>query len=345
MNPVKKIVFLVLSALALTAAMEDHKVNVSGKIQFRDEYSSTSDSAFNAVKVKGYSEIKGGLGEFFETGFRITTQKVGNKKSAHVDLNTGFEKMTPGIDRAYINIVVNPELKMHLGKTGFLFKDAGLYSQHAWDKDIQPEGIALKFDHKTEENDWVKSGGFVASLYVMDNLGKGKDIPTLSANQVFLEVPLKKIAMLDMATAGYFYFHPQTPSGENHGMEYHILHQYISAKFGFTPVPWEIKFENFYNYMTDRDNLGFVMGAGVGRKEKLGDVFAFFQGQYIGERAVNPAFSQGDFGAASDYWGYLLGLRIGLDPKVNLAFKILSTNPQREENWNFKARMDMTAKF
>jgi len=243
--------------------------------------------------------------------------------SRNVTFDGGFSGEDIGFDLVYVEWAATDSLTVYGGKMkNLLFRGGDV--PLAWDSDINPEGVALKFSH----------GGFFATLAGLSVEERSSSSDSmLTALQVGGEFALGD--NLDL-TAGVGYFgYSNTVGNEpfyngsgkgnsvdidgNYRYEYKDTEVFAQLDTLVSDLPLSVYAHLVRNREVDEQDAGYAFGASIGSASAPGDWEASWTYQDVEADSVIATFNDSDFGGGgTDASGHILKAAYTVAPGISI---------------------------
>ena len=302
-----------------------------------------------------------------------TTNNLDDPNSPYSDFTDGFNQVAIGLDRA--NVQWSPtsfkSFKLLLGKFANPFLNSSVYSELSWDADIQPEGIAIKFNFLNLGR--ISRLTFVNGTYELSQFQTNNINYWMNTNQIGLEMNVAKNHSLTFGS-GFYYFQNIKGSqslnfifDENSGNStfekmqvsgidtsyttFYKTNFYVNDNFLLwncksTPQPLTLKIQYFHNFGTSTNNNGVAAGFSYGDLNSKGKWRIYYQYQRLEADAVFTPFVQDDFFKQSDFKSNVFGLAYAFDKKISLhGWSLWSQILDAPSEWESRWRLDLNLKI
>ena len=240
-----------------------------------------------------------------------------NPVSTNQTFDDGFSRKDIGLDLVYVDWTPNDDLHIYAGKMkNPLFRAGG----HAlvWDSDLNPEGIALKYEE----------GIFFGTLAIFAiEERSSSDDSLLLAVQGGVKFDVSEgnsltagVGYLDYSeTIGNSPFYDGNPRGNSVDVEGNLIYDYnvlevfgqFDTKVGDMPL---MIFADFVqNSGADTNDSGYAFGAQIGKASAPGSWQGSLAYQDLAADAIIGTFTDSDLGGGgTDSTGFTLKARYGL---------------------------------
>ncbi|MCD6283602.1 putative porin [bacterium] len=302
------------------------KVKVSGDLRYRYEHiNKTGKKSRNRERVRARLGLTGKVNDQVDIKVRLASGSA-DPVSTNQTLDGAFSSKSIWLDRAYFDWHPSENMTVYGGKmSNPFFKPAK--SQLLWDGDMNPEGLAVRFEGSGDTKPFLNVAHFWA-----DERKAAADARILGA-QTGLHL---KGGSNTKATVGVGYYaftnvEGQTPlvdatdsfgnsvnTDPNTGdityttgfREFEAFAE-VTTKLGNTP------FTVYGDYVTntdaDTDDKGWLVGANLGKAKNPGEWEFKYNYRRVEADAVLGAFCDSDFiGGGTDGKGHVLGLGVAL---------------------------------
>ena len=345
--------FLVVPAPAAAQGSWADRIKVKGDTRLRHE---TIDEDGEEERARMRFRVRLGMNADVNDNVKFVLRLatgVDNPVSANQTIDGGFSTKEFGVDQAYIDWKIRDGLNLYGGKmTNPLFKAGG--AQHTWDNDLNPEGVALKYD----------DGGFfgVVGGFVAEERSSADD-SLLFVTQLGYKFAAGDNASLT-AGAGYFAytdtignspFYNGSPNGNSVDANGDYLNEYrnaeIFAQFDTRIGEWPL---SVYAHATrnnevDVQDTAYAFGAKVGSAKKQGDMQFSWTYMDVEADAVIGTFNDSNFGAGeTDSKGHIFRGKYALREKIFLGGSLFINTVDEfrgtEHDYN-RLQLDVEFKF
>jgi outer membrane murein-binding lipoprotein Lpp len=137
---------LTLGNLNSTAAVAGSRYIWSSDFRFRHEMNNAEENATsrNRERIRVRFGVAARVNDTINAKLQLSTINAGNDspRSLNQTLGTTWDRKTVGFDQAYVDWKFSPTGNLVLGKMPIPFVTTVSYQ---WDKDLTPEGVALKY--------------------------------------------------------------------------------------------------------------------------------------------------------------------------------------------------------
>ena len=276
-----------------------------------------------------------------------------NPVSTNQTLGDGFSSKDISLDLAYLDWKINDNLHLNVGKIrNPQFRAGG--APLIWDSDLNPEGLALKFDY----------GHVFATVaaYSVEERNSSDD-SHLYTSQVGLKWPLAKSVTLT-AGGGYFgytntrgnaaFFNGKaqgnTVDGSGnylHDFENVELFVELATKVGGWPLTLFV--QSVQNTAVSEQDTATAFGAKIGSAKRVGGMEYSWTYQDIEADAVVGTFNDSDFGGGgSDANGHLIKAKYAFRSKVFFGCTLYVTDVDQSQGSRHdydRIQIDLEFKF
>jgi hypothetical protein len=301
----------------------EKRIGFSGDLRYRHEtINDDASTERNRHRIRARFNIAADLGEDLSVGITLATGGS-NPVSANQSLDGGFTRKDIGFDRAYFAWDINDELRMTGGKMpNPMFRPGGHYL--IFDGDLNPEGLALKFDSGNIFANigglWVdeRSGGDDAILYALQG-----GYRTMINDGAELTIGASYYNYQD--TQGFEPFYLGEAQGNSVDLAGNMLYDYDLTEL-FAQVEFEVgghPLEVFFDYVENSAADNFETGSAIGLKWRSasnpGDWELGWAYQDLEADAVIATFTDSDFGGGgTDAKGHVFEAAYRLRSNVRL---------------------------
>lgn len=283
-----------------SGAVTSERWSFSGDLRYRHETINDDATAERSRhRIRARLGIGATLGDDLEVGIRLATG-ADNPVSANATLDGGFARKDIGFDRAYFAWDATETLELRGGKMGTPFVRPG-DNQLIFDNDLNPEGLALRFD-----GDRVFAR--VAGLWVDER--SGADDAILMALQGGFEGTIGEDTALVVGlgyydyqeTQGFAPFYDGTPQGNTVDLAGNLVNDYdlaqIFVEIGFDVggEPLQLFADYVENTAAATGDTGFSVGARWREASAPGTWDVSWQYADVEADAVVATFSDSNFG-------------------------------------------------
>jgi hypothetical protein len=342
-------------------------VKVGGDLRYRHE-SIDSESSKSWSKGRHRHRIRARLGidakvaDDWDVGFRIASGS-GDPVSTNQTLDNSFSSKALWLDLAYFNWHPSGMKGMNVygGKMKNPFYRAGK-NQLIWDSDLNPEGIAAKFQKPLNDATdlFINGGGFW-----VDERSGGVDTSLWGAQAYFKH----KLGNPDyiLAGAGYYdygniegrgnlastwggtasFFGNSVDANGNFMNDYDVVEGFAEYGFELGALPVAI----FGNYAQNtsavtNEDTAWLAGFTLNKAKKPGSWQATYMFRDVEADAVLGAFTDSDFiGGGTDGQGHTFGFKYQLAKNLQAALTyFLSERDSTDDDYN-RLQGDLILKF
>lgn len=276
-----------------------------------DEGGTSADRDRQRVRLRigAYGKVN----SFTDFGVRLASGDKKDPTSTNQDIGDGFSKKTVWLDQMYVD--VQPELfngahvilgKMPqpwIGRTGLI-----------WDSDVNPEGIAVVFEHPFTNSNWKVSANAGTFVVEVADLGKGSDA-RLWAGQLAAETKIRD-AKVQVGVSDFYFYKEETSGltvGNNTaGGDFHLIEGFGSVSFKIGSLPFAVNGQYAVNADASDSNqdAAYLAGITVGKAKDNGSWELNYNWRDVQRDAVVDAFNDSDFaGGTTGHHGHSLGAK------------------------------------
>lgn len=264
---------------------------IKGDMRYRYENIEIDDgNVKDRQRVRARIGAYGSVNDTIDYGVRFATGKD-SATSANETLGDNFLKDDAYFDLYYVDIHPEQFKGAHLlfGKMKKPWlKGSGLL----WDGDLNPEGIAVKYDKQFDAAKLYASAG---SFIVSDNTG---DDTQLWSAQTAVETEMDSVKLL----AGASLYHVQNSDVSSYGLGYNTAPEFnivegfgsVGTKVGTLPV--KVQGQYAVNTEASDDDTAYLIGIVLGKAKAPGSWEVGYNWRDTGRDAVIDAFNDSDFG-------------------------------------------------
>lgn len=304
-------------------------VRFSGDLRYRHE--SIDEEAVaerHRHRIRGRFGVTADVASNVRLGLTLATGGD-DPVSANQTLDTGFDRKSIGVDRAFFSWAVTDELTLTGGKMANPFFRAG--NHHLiYDGDLNPEGFAVRY----ARGDWFASS---AGLWVEER--GAADDSIMLGGQFGYRRSLERGVRVTAGASYYDYrdtqgrapFFDGAPAGNrvdasgNYLSDFDIAELFGQFDFTIRRRPLSVFADYVVNTAAQSAEKGFALGASFGevtgpRTWRIGYAY-----QDLEADAVVGTFTDSDFaGGGTDGKGHVVELNYGLRDRLVLGLKLFS---------------------
>lgn len=313
------------------AADWTEKVKVKGDLRYRHEYTDQEGALErHRQRVRARIGIEANLDDGVKLAFRLASGSS-DPVSTNQTLDGAFSTKGIGLDLAYFEW--KPETAKGLSVNGGKIKNPFFKPGKAemiWDGDLNPEGMALKFESKEGKTQFFATvGGFwidesssgadaglrAAQAGLIFNLNDGQTTVTVGGSLFDYSNLAGYPTVFDAADS----FGNSVDSLDLYVYDYNLMEVFaeVSIKAGETPLSFFGDFVS--NSDPDSANTGWLVGANIGTAKKTGTWEGRYYYRKVEMDAVLGVFTDSDFrGGGTNGEGHEFGLSVMAAKKVKL---------------------------
>ena len=307
-------------------AQEDQSDSFTFKGDFRPRFEAI-DEAGEEDRQRGRFRLRLGLTAKINDKVKAIVQIASggdNPVSTNQTFDGGFSSKDIGLDLAYVDWAPNDDLHVYAGKMkNPLFRAGG----HAlvWDSDLNPEGIALKYEKGV-------FFGTLANFSVEERSSEDDSLLLAVQGGVKIDVSggnvlTAGVSYLDYSnTKGNSPFYDGKPRGNsvdaagNLILDYTVLEVFGAFETKVAGMPLMIFADFIRNSEADTNDAGYAFGAQLGKAKASGSWQGSLAYQDIEADALIAIFTDSDFGGGgTDATGFILKARYALADNWALA--------------------------
>ena len=308
---------LFLLSLAVSAAESTiaERLDVSGDFRTRYELTDYDDETRDRqrLRIRFRLQATWKIDQHWTVGVRGATGNPDDPRSSNQTLDGGFEKFDFSLDRAYVRFK-KAGATAWFGKFAHPFKNFQAYPGMIWDGDIQPEGMAGKW-----EGDYFFTA---ASFYLLDEKSSDSDLRML-AGQVGGQSSGTIGSSWSVAYYDYSDLEGEVLNGDLMG-PVQMIDAQTAISFPMGAFTGSCSIQYLYNAdAPDSEDTGLVAGFMLKSKGRLKR--AFFQVHDLEEHAVLPYTAQDDFIYDHFFEGWTAACDIGLWKNIQSRLWVLSS--------------------
>ena len=305
------------------------------------------------------------LGSGLHLGARVITGDPTDPRSAHQTLGEGGEGFTLSLDRVFIEW--RPTKVKGLRLVGGKFPNAierpAVVQGLVTDNDVQPTGVLGQLKSRGPVSFDVSLGH-----YIMDEKPEGEDT-VATVGQVGLRMgSARKVQLRLFADAFIMDIGDSTtvdrlghPTGRGNRVQdmrfvsdFHVVQLFAELETRAAGQPLVFSAGGMRNLRAyeHKDDLGWFVGAMIGKIDGWGTGRAYLQVQQVEQEAVFTPWAQDELpdDRGSRFRGVLGGTVLGLTSNMTvhtwvLASTLLSPGPSESSSWYGRFRLDLNVRF
>jgi hypothetical protein len=287
-----------------------------------------------------------------DVGVRLATSE-GSPVSTNVTLGSGFGPKEIIIDRAFVNWHVTDSLDIVAGKMAMPWFRAGRNSMH-WDSDLNPEGLAAKFQSANE-----RFFGSLGSFSVAER-SAGNDSLLISA-QGGVKLPIGTASRLTLSAAYFDYtntignrpFFLGAPQGNSVDTNGNFIYDYDIAEIGaefktaIANLPVTVFAVVAQNQAISVQDTAYSIGFGIDELTNRNNLNVGYSYRSTDADAVMGIFTDSDFaGGRTDATGHYIEMTYSIRDNIELGgTAILSERGQFAGDKNDYDRIQLDVEF
>lgn len=335
------------------------RIDLNGDFRYRNEsFNIEGKKDRLRHRLQARFELKAKAHEDVSVGVGLATGGD-NPTTTNQTLDGGFSTKDIRLDLAYFTW--NPSSARGVtvtgGKMKFPFYTPGK-TELVWDGDLRPEGLAVKLQTRSSS---VTASITVAGFWIDES--KSSRDATLSAAQAHIKIGGRNTNAYVRAGGAYFdysrlegymtvydstrSFGNSTNVDKTYMYDYNLLEAFveIGTKFGSTPVT--IFGDYVSNSGADSNNVGWLIGARVGKTKGAGSWEARYNYRRIEMDAVLGVFTDSDFiGGGTDGQGHEFGLGVALAERIKVSGTVFINEVGLVSKTDYKrGQLDIAFKF
>jgi len=303
-------------------------------------------------------------------GFRMVTGDRKDPASPHVTLGDGFDDLEVSLDRAFVRYEPGwaEGVSATAGKFDHPFFRNPVYGELVWDADIQPEGVALRWEDGVGP---LERTSLTLGVYTVLEEASTDDVFILTGEWAG-RAKLGEKEELSFGI-GYASYTDPTPDGsrtllaENAGnrladrdgdgtaddffSDFGILNPVVAVRSNRLAKPVLVSGELIRNARgRGGEDTGWALGASVGGTQRKGDWRTYYQFQVVEQDAVFSPFAQDDFVLRTNHRSHVFGAGYQITDRVGLHLwglvsERLERNPGQSDQHQWRGRLDLNIKF
>lgn len=351
------ITITLITTSALTANNNDilDKIKFKGDLRLRYQTEKTnSNTQKNRYRLRLRLSGKSNLSEKSKIRFGLATGSD-DPRSTNQTFQDTFQTPDLRLDYAFITYQISKKTDLFSGKMkNPLYSPSDLL----WDSDIKPDGLAMKFQNKTNNIEWFITGG----LFILDEISNSTKDPYLVAFQPGISWNLNKKIKSRSAISFYSSQHlkgntlahsANTNTTNSFGLEKEFSTVAISTQMNFNgqfKVPILSAFgELVINANQSSNNQGGIVGVKFGNKKinKAKKWQSKISYRYLASDAWIDAFPDSDsYSGGTNIEGLELIIKYGISKKTWFGFDLYTMNKINEtRNNQTLVQFDINTKF
>jgi polyhydroxyalkanoate synthesis regulator phasin len=337
--------------------VEDKKVTWAGSFRMRHDsqwFDKPDKADRHRERIQARFGLTYDLTENTQVGFRLGTGEKRDQVTLNQSLGDVFKLKEVWIDAAYVkHSVFDKQFDIYLGKFTNPFVP---YTWIVFDRDLQPEGVAVQARRKFGEPTLFLNAG----AFPIDEISGDSSDPWLLGIQGGVKYGQKDAFDLTVGLAHYNYSNIENVNDTNLYFgntddDFRLYNSTATLSLYMLPVYVGLTADYVYNTAVDDDNEGYLFGVTAGKKkvEKFKDWQVFTTYSRVESNATYDEFSDSDFrsgGTNNKGWtfGYTFGLGKGWAHALkyymteNVSDQISSDKRAQEEN---RIQIDLTYAF
>jgi hypothetical protein len=318
-----------------------------GDFRYRYENVNTADSTTKdrqrvRLRVGAYGKVN----DYVDYGIRLATGGS-SATSANIDVgDSGSGKKSIDLDQYYVDLHPGLLQGAHLimgkmpqpweGRTGLI-----------WDGDLNPEGLALTYQHSTINGVTLmaNAGGFVLKEDGVDDLqlwaGQLAGQTKVGDATVLLGVSDFYYQRADSQGAGLI-----TTGANTAGTDFHLIEGFGTVSTKIADVPFAVNGQYVVNVeAASSDDTAYLLGFSVGKAKNKGDWEVGYNYRDTGADAVPDGFNDSDFAygtTASHGHSFWAKYQIAKNLQAGATYLVAVNNKNQDVN-TFQA--DLNFKF
>jgi hypothetical protein len=335
------------------------KISVKQDLRYRHEM---IEEEYNEVRHRHRFRyrffIGSKLNSRYSLGFQLATGSS-DPTSTNQSFDNAFSTKDIWIDLGYFT--VRPKPKTDLVLTGGKFTNPFILSDKSeimWDSDLNPEGLALSFDHLFINLEFMLRGAY----FWIEERSSDSD-SKLYAGQAAMKYVKQEQELEFMFGGGYFYFdnikgfpglYDSENSYGNSANQYNqYIYEYILLEFfaAFSFSEWILPLELYGDYVTNtevsKNSDGWILGINIGKLDKLYSWNLRYNYRNLEKEAVIGVFTDSDFGGGgTNAEGHEVGIAVLIDEhlKGSVTYFINTIDLDLEKKYR-RLQVDLIFKF
>jgi hypothetical protein len=352
------IMALISIIIASSLFGEDDKIKIKGDFRYRHEtIDQNSEDTRNRHRIRMRLGLTAIINQDINAAIQFSSggdDPVSNNQT----LGDSFSTKDTRLDLAYV--VWKPKQINGLELYGGKLKNPYLSMQKSellWDPDLNPEGIAGKFDYNLDQFDLFINGGFFWIEERSDD-----DDSYLAGGQAGIQYSFPDEESYIIVGGGYYDylntqgftpFYDEDGSGNsldndgNYREDYNELDFFAEAGTIIRTLPVAIFGDIVTNTAADEDNLGWLAGINLGKTKNPGSWKVRYQYKYQEKDAVIGIFTDSDFlGGGTNGRGHEINFDLVIMENTTFAttYFINQIDLDNETDFN-RLQVDLSFKF
>ncbi len=340
------------------------KIKVYGDIRLRHESDFPDDRRErHRQRTRVRLGVNYNITEEIQIGTRITTGDRDDPNSTHVTFGDVFDRLEISLDRAFIHY--KPKWLEGAWITGGKFENPlfynPIYGENVWDKDVQPEGVAIGYG-VTKPIARLQKLKFMAAWYRVLEQGDSNGVIMWNF-QAHGEFKLSDVLTSELAIS-YFLYSDVTPDRDptlldddqgnsleddnSDGIDddfesrFGILNPILTFTYTGLSIPIIFASEYIFNTRAGGENHGWILGLALKPKEWE----IYYQWQLIEQDAVFSPFAQDDFFFGTNHQSHIFGFKYLIFRGVEVhIFALVSRPDSGDNNYDWRFRSDLNISF
>ena len=335
------------------------KIKWQGDFRYRHELIDEEDK-----EQRNRHRLRARIGMFAEVtddlriGFQMTSgsdDPVSNNQT----LGDGFSTKNLGIDFAYFAWTPSAlnGLRIHGGKFKNPWYKPGS-SELIWDSDLNPEGLAVKYNHSHKVMDLFAHAGY---FWIEER--KNDDDSILIGGQAGLKIKASKDTYLILGMGNYRYqntkgfepfsgpedsFYNSVDNNGNYALDYNEQEIFVELGGKIFGKSTSIFGNHVVNTDSERGNdWGYLMGITFGKCKTPFSYALRYNYRHLEKDAVIGAFTDSDFGGGgTDAKGHEAGIdfQIANHVKTGISYFVNEKNVDKSKDYK-RIQIDLSFKF
>lgn len=321
-------------------------MQIAGDLRYRFEQTYDNSKSYdrNRNRIRARVGLYGKSGDEFDYGFRIATGNDEAPTATNQDLGDSFSKKQLWLDLAYIDYHPRflPGSNIIGGKIKNPYYAVGT-GDLLFDKDVNPEGIAVKYSHRFNGTTDIFA---VAGGYCLEERNTEAET-SLWGFQAGIRHAFDKDKKTNLVLGAGYYdygnlkgttlsfdagnFFGNTSSGGTFASDFTIVQGFAEFGFEYDKLPVKLFFDYANNIRCNTgSDTAWLTGFTVGRNKKPGDWQLGYSYRTVEADSIVGVLAERTFGGGgTDVKGHTLGIGYRVSEDVNLSAAYIKAHRTR----------------